>query len=147
MAEMRFDTTRSDEQRRRMQKCKDEGMCYLCERIARKEHIVKQNRHWYIIKNDFPYEGTVHHYLIIPKRHIVNLDDLNSREESWFFNIHWWLKRELGVTGFSMFVRSGDMQYTHASLDHVHFQFIVGTKKKTGSEKIKVTLGYKEKPR
>ena len=59
-----------------------------------------------------------------------------------------WLQTHLGVSGFSFFVRSGDMKYTGATLDHLHFHFLVGGPKPencTLQDNILVTLGHKKK--
>jgi diadenosine tetraphosphate (Ap4A) HIT family hydrolase len=146
MAEMRFDTIRCDEQRRRMERCRENGTCYLCERLSNQDSITHEMEYWFVMKNDFPYDGTVHHYLIVSKNHVTQMEEISAEAGSEFFKIVKWLKQHLqNVTGFSIFVRSGDMNYTHASLDHLHFQFLVGTKKTEEVEKIKVTLGYKNK--
>jgi diadenosine tetraphosphate (Ap4A) HIT family hydrolase len=144
---MRFDTARNKEQTRRMRECQKNNICYLCNRIATKSLITHEGKYWFIIENDFPYEGSVHHYLIISKRHTTRTTDLSKDE--WLEKIKMlkWLEKYLGVNGFSEFSRNGDMMYTHASLDHLHFHFLVGDKKQNNSEKIKVTLGYKKMPR
>ncbi len=144
MSTMRFDTIRNEEQMRRMKKCEEEGVCYLCTRLNTHADIIYSGNYWFIMKNDFPYEGSRYHYLIISKRHVTRMTELSDEEWSEKIKMIQWLEKHLQTPGFSEFSRNGNMMYTHASLDHLHFHFLVGSEKREDSEKIKVTLGYKE---
>ncbi len=149
MAQMNLSIARDAEQLRRMKKHQQEGTCHFCPE-GFKEHtapIIKEGKYWFITANDNPYPGTVHHYLIVSKRHITRETEL-SREE-WLEKLEMlqWLENHLHPEGFSEFSRNGDLAHTHASLDHLHFHFLVGVKgENTGTEKIKVTLAYKKSP-
>lgn len=151
MADMRLDNARTPEQVERMQKLKEAGACFFCDDnyvTFGAMPAIFETTHWYVKKNDFPYKGAVHHYLIVPKQHIKRIIDL--RIDAWL-ELHiicWKLTNDLRVTGESIFVRSGDMLYTGATLDHMHFHFLVGGPKQEGGsleDNILVTLGHQLK--
>jgi diadenosine tetraphosphate (Ap4A) HIT family hydrolase len=94
-----------------------------------------------------PYSGTKHHYLIVILRHITRISDMTTAELTSFARAVNFLEKELGVDGYSIFVRSGNMKITGATLDHIHFHFVVGEEKKdTGHEMIFAPVGYKTTP-
>lgn len=147
MAEMDFGNARDPEQIRRMEELKIKGECHFCGDAPKKHTapIIYENPHWFVTANDFPYKGSVHHYLIVSRQHVTQVDHLSV--ESWLElpNAIKWLKNHLGVDGFSIFVRSGKMSVTGATLDHVHWHLIVGEEKSDKTEWLTVTLGYKNR--
>ncbi len=151
MSQVNMSNSRDPEQRRRMQKLIDAGICYFCRGGSEEEQTLPTTIHetewWYVCPNNFPYLGSVHHYLLVPKRHMKRASELDTREIVELFELLAWLEDHLGVTGYSMFARSGDMEYTGATLDHLHFHFLVGEKKTedmTAENRLLVTLGWKK---
>ena len=149
MANMRLDNARDAEQIRRMEVLASRGDCHFCgsdEEFVRKHTApkIRSGDHWFIVKNDFPYPGSVHHYLIVSMRHITRLEETKIGARLELFAAIAWLESHLKVTGESIFVRTGDMSYTGATLDHLHFHFLVGEKKTNETEWLTVTLGYKK---
>ena len=153
MAEMRMDNAREPEQLRRMQELAESGECHFClENFVRRypDKILHGGPDWYIVKNNFPYEGSVHHYLIVSKLHITKVNEVSYSGRMELFSSIVWLEKYLEVTGESIFVRSGDMDYTGATLDHLHFHFLVGVKKPNQEKDVPedviwAPLGYKKK--
>lgn len=151
-AEVRIDNARDPEQERRMRLLAETGQCHFCGDISGKHTapIIFQNLRWFVVANDFPYEGSVHHYLIVSKAHAKKISDLFLEAQVDLFEAIRWLEAHLNVTGYSMFVRSGDMSYTSATLDHLHIHFLVGVEKPNPGEKDKpetvifAPLGYKK---
>jgi diadenosine tetraphosphate (Ap4A) HIT family hydrolase len=145
MSNMNFDNAREEEQLRRMKEYASNNKCYLCNPTESKESIIKNGSYWFIMKNDFPYEGSIYHYLIVSNQHIISVDEIEQDAQLELFEMIKYLKNILKeVPGFTMFVRSGDLLYTGATIDHLHFHFLVADKKHNEeSEKLKVKLGYK----
>ncbi len=147
---MRNDNARQREQLERMKQLAEGGKCFFCRKnylAVRASPAVQQFRYWYIKKNDFPYLGSTHHYLIVYKKHITKPTRLNKTAWTEFPKTISWLEKYTEVSGYSVFVRSGDMRYTGATIDHLHFHFLVGgPKKRNGQIKdnILVTLGHKK---
>src|SRR5689334_18893361 len=62
------DAGRSDQQRAYMEELEAKGICIFCpEHVAeyQGQPVEFSGEHWYVTRNDFPYEGTVAHYLIV----------------------------------------------------------------------------------
>lgn len=149
MAEMRFDNARDPEQLRRMRAVAETGECYFCTGYTKNELAspIYVGLNWFVKRNDFPYPGSKHHYLIVIKDHITKITDLKTDEWLELQEIIKWLENQLSITGASYFIRSGDMAFTGATLDHLHCHLIVGEEKPaeaTPENWLQVTLGYKK---
>ncbi len=147
MAEMRFENARDPEQLRIMEELAKQGKCYFCLETfneLRPEKIIFGGPHWFVTENNFPNKGGVKQFLIVSKTHITKVTQLSHYAKLELFECIAWLERHLEVDGESIFVRSGNMDLTGATIDHLHFHFISGDKKSATTEKVKVTLGHKE---
>ncbi|MFZ2621463.1 MAG: HIT domain-containing protein [Minisyncoccia bacterium] len=153
MAKVKLDNSRHPEQRERMEELVRTGQCHFCRKGFEDRHkapIIHETDHWFVTANNFPYQGSVHHHLIVPKIHITRLRELGNEARIQLFDVQAWLEDYLGTTGSSTFVRSGDMDLTCATLDHLHFHLIVGERKVGDSpnqleDLILVPVGYKKK--
>ena len=148
MAEMRMENARDPEQLRRMQELAEKGECHFCIETYTKNYpdkILYGNAGWYVVQNDFVYSEGVHHYLIVSKTHLTKVTQLGHYAKLELFYAIEWLERHLNADGASIFVRSGDMARTGATLDHLHLHFLYGEKAGTDTEKVKVTLAYAKK--
>jgi ATP adenylyltransferase len=152
MSIMNIGNARDPEQARRMKALTEAGKCYFCrqgsaENKTLPEGIIREGHYWYIKANDFPVEGSIHHYLIVSIRHATEMTELAETEELELFQIMRWLQTHLDVNGFSFFVRNGDTRYTGATMDHLHCHFIVGGQRPenfTLTDALPVVLGYKK---
>ena len=151
MSEMNIGNARVPEQVRRMQILKEKGLCYFCKQGTKKDStlpvIIRNGKFWYIKKNDFKADDCLHHYLIVPHRHIVDITHITGDEAVELYGkMIPWLKEKLDVRGYSMFVRSGDMKFTGATLEHTHYHFLVGGEKPTNctlADAVPVILAYR----
>ena len=108
------------------------GTCHFCRKDFEKKHnspIIREGKHWFITPNDYPYKGSTHHYFIVSQKHITGFEKIPSEASSELIKMVAWLKKHLKVSGYSLFIRSGDLAYTGATLDHIHFHFLVGKRK------------------
>lgn len=144
MSEMNFRNARNPEQIRRMKALQAAGHCYFCKEGSIEEGtlpvIIHQGEYWYITQNDWPLDGSVHHYIIVPRRHILQTYFLTPEERAELGDMEWWLANTLKVPGYSMFVRSGEMNLTGATIDHCHYHFLVGGPKPPVPEGEKVPM-------
>lgn len=148
MIKMNFGNARDPEQLKRMRYLAKNKSCHFCKEAFLKTHtapVIYNGKYWFVTGNDFPYKGSKYHYLIVSKKHITNLGEITPKSQIELFKTINWLKKILKTKGESVFVRSGDMNYTGATLDHLHFHFLVGKKKDKNTEWLMVTLGYKNK--
>ncbi len=143
---------RDPEQARRMRALSEAGLCYFCKQGSVEDRTMPNSIHegeyWFVMQNDFPLEGSVHHYMMIPHRHVVNAHELTVEESLEFFKLVGWLVEKTGTTGYSMFVRSGDTRLTGATISHCHFHFIVGGPRPDGPSDMKnvvpVVIAFKK---
>ncbi len=143
---------RDPEQARRMKALSEAGLCYFCKHGNFEDRTLPTSIHegncWYVMRNDFPLDGSVHHYLIIPHRHVVNTHDLSVEESAELFSLVSWLASKLQTEGYSLFVRSGDTRLTGATITHIHFHFLVGGQRPDGPPDLKnvvpVVIAFKK---
>ena len=143
--------TREEKQREIMEHLAVTGGCFLCMDVI--SEIVKkypdvstgpihEGKYLFVKKNDFPYKGTRLHLLVVPKRHVMTLEDLFPEEFLEVQEMLAWINKTFDVQGASVFLRYGDMSYTGATLSHLHFHVLHGVAKHSTSESIRPKLGY-----
>ncbi|HEY2632466.1 MAG TPA: HIT family protein [Solirubrobacteraceae bacterium] len=118
---------RREDQLRRMEKLEHDGVCIFCpEHFAEfnREHIEIAGEHWYVVKNDFPYQGTRAHYLIVSRRHVRSFDELPDDAGAELWALKRELKQRLDPLAVATVERSGDMRYNGGSVAHLHVHFV-----------------------
>lgn len=143
---------RGGAQRSRMEQSEQNKVCIFCEQGLKEIHklpILQENKTFLVTDNAFPYKGTQHHVLIIPKQHISNILEIDT--ESWadLKQMIEWVVKERNLDGAALFLRFGDSKFTCGSLSHLHFQILVGDSHQDepteNREKLMVPLGWKSK--
>lgn len=129
-----------------LEKIVKEGMCPFCEEHLMNHHtepILHKGEHWLVTKNAWPYEGTKHHFLLISRTHIENIEDISS--DAWTeLHKHWGtLKKEHSFEGGTFFVRSGNIKMTGATVRHLHANIVVGKKRDDKTESVRTVIGFK----
>ena len=143
---LNFKHVRINKQREQMEQIKKDGVCPFCIEYLTKYHespIEKDGKWWILSKNDFPYNGTSIHYILIYKYHITQPHNIDSSAWVEFGEYISYLNKKYAEKGGALFMRFGDTDYTGASINHMHAQFIVGGPYNENADKIKVSLGYK----
>jgi diadenosine tetraphosphate (Ap4A) HIT family hydrolase len=140
---------RVSEQLEQMQKLRELGICPFCpEYLAayHREPILFQNEYWVVTKNDWPYEGSEIHLLLIHKRHIQSLKEISLEASVSLHSAFDWIMREFHIPGGAFVMRFGEMNYNGATVSHLHAHIVSGSEKNERSEPIKVKIGYKNNP-
>ncbi len=120
---------RDDLQRARMEQSEQKKVCIFCEEGLKEIHklpILQENKTFLVTDNAFPYPGTSHHVLIIPKQHILSILEINTESWSDLKEMIEWVVKERNIEGASLFLRFGNTKFTCSSLSHLHFQILVG---------------------
>jgi len=102
--------------------------CFFCrnlkEKRQRKNLILHQGQYVFVMMNKFPYNNG--HLMIVPKRHHLNLEDLNSDELKEFFELlktsTQVLKAALRPKGFNIGMNIG--KAGGAGEDHIHLHIV-----------------------
>ena len=111
-----------------MQRLQAEGICIFCAPAPAEEREGRapllSGRHWYVRENDFPYEGTTAHYLIVAKDHVATFDELPDAAGAELWEIRRWLKDRRPAPAFATVERSGDMRLNGGSVEHLHIHMV-----------------------
>jgi ATP adenylyltransferase len=118
-----LDAARSDEQRAYMERLEADGICIFCPDHQRMP-VEFAGEHWYVTRNDYPYAGTVAHYLIVPHAHVTSFDELPDAAGAELWAIKRRLKAELEPLALATVERSGDMRFNGGSVAHLHTHFV-----------------------
>jgi diadenosine tetraphosphate (Ap4A) HIT family hydrolase len=122
-----LEAARSSEQRLYMEGLAEAGICIFCpEHVAgqQREPIEHSGRHWYVKKNDYPYEGALAHYLIVSQAHVLSFDELPDEAGAELWAIKRALKSQLQPAAFATVERSGNMLYNGGSVAHLHVHLV-----------------------
>lgn len=107
---------------------KKEKGCIFCKKTKEKKDgenlILYRSRYAFVMMNKFPYNNG--HLMVVPKRHCIDLDQLNGKEsEDLFFLLRasiQVLKKSLQPHGFNIGVNIGAVG--GAGEEHVHFHIV-----------------------
>lgn len=144
---MTFKNARNEEQLKNMLEAKKLGVCPFCPKYFEKFHtapIIKQTKNWILSNNDYPYGGAKKHVLLVHKKHIENISQISKEASVELFSMASWFIKKEKISGGSFFIRFGDMQFTGATIAHLHAHIVVGEKQNKKTEKLKVPLGFKK---
>ncbi|MDO8183728.1 MAG: HIT domain-containing protein [bacterium] len=130
-----------------LKQIEQDGVCPLCPKYLSKYHqkpIIKTGKYWLLTENQNPYEGLKYHFLVIHKKHKVNLTDLKSTDFSDLLNLFSWATKKYKLPAGSILLRFGDGHYNGASVNHLHAHLMTGGPYKKGKKKIKIKVAYQK---
>lgn len=137
-----LDAARSEQQRRYMETLAASSICVLCpENVAteQREPIEHLGKHWYVKLNDYPYEGTLAHYLVVAKAHVVSFDELPDEAGAELWSIKRSLKSRLAPLAIATVERSGNMLYNGGSIAHLHIHLVALGKAPSATVRFRVS--------
>lgn len=79
---------------------------------------------WAITRSGWPYENTEHHFLIIGDKHITTDIAMTIGDGEAVRLLTKWAVERFNLKGWGRISRSGDTDYTGATVQHLHFHFI-----------------------
>ncbi|HEV3047229.1 MAG TPA: HIT family protein [Solirubrobacteraceae bacterium] len=137
-----LEAARSEEQRRYMEGLAAAGVCIFCpQHVAdrQREPIEHSGEHWYVKKNDYPYEGASAHYLIVAQRHVVSFEELPDEAGAELWAIKRMLAKRLGAAALASVERSGDMLYNGGSVAHLHVHLVALARRPAATVRFRVS--------
>lgn len=143
-----IENARLDEQRTVMREIVDAGHCPFCLENLRKYHkepILKDGQFWILTKNQWPYDFTKHHLLLIYKEHVTDLQDLDPESGKELLEFLQWAQREYKVPGGGWAMRFGDTDYSAGTVAHIHVQFIMPNREHPEFEPVRIKIGKDKK--
>lgn len=114
---------RHDAQRRVMEAIVDDNVCPFCIDNLKRYHqqpILYEGTHWLVTTNQWPYEHTKHHFLLIATQHVETVTDLPVGAFEELGAMVGKLIREYGLSYGALGMRFGDVRYSGASVNHLH---------------------------
>jgi len=122
----------SDFQKGVMEQIEKDNVCPFCIEHFLKYHtkpIIKDGTHWILTENFEPYEGTLHHLLLVHKEHIESFEELVEEARDEFFKMWEYAKEKYNIEGATILMRWGDTNRTGGTVAHLHAQLISGGEK------------------
>lgn len=119
---------RSQAQYDEMVRLEAAGVCLFCTKGLQesRKSILGANTWWTLVHNDYPYAGTLHHFLLIPSRHILEMTDLYPEEFAGMAPLIEFAKSKYQFEYYGIGARNGDPAYTGGTIKHLHLHLIVG---------------------
>ena len=122
-----LEAARRADQRAYMEDLEAQGICVFCPEHVEHYHrepIEHTGAHWYLTRNDYPYEGSAAHYLIVSRRHVASFVELPDEAGAELWAIRRELARRLKPLALATVERSGDMRYNGGSVAHLHVHLV-----------------------
>lgn len=119
---------RGPEMTARYEQIAEEGYDPFDPEVFKEEHgrpIIFENRHWILTTNQYPYEKTKFHYLVVCKDFVTKASEMTSKMWSSVGEIISFVEEKHEVDGHTLFMRMGNTKKTGASVVRLHFHIIV----------------------
>lgn len=136
------------EQEKQMVWLQKHNICPFCRKYFEAHHkapILWEKKFWLVTMNDYPYEGSVNHFLIVHRMHKTSLSDISKKAAEELGEALHWIEKKYKLPGGTFAMRFGDIHYTGATIAHLHAHVIVGIKQSKNGEKIKFKAGFQKK--
>lgn len=129
MSDYNFNTARVEAQREKMERLHRENICAFCPEHFDEFHdnpIELKTKYWVVTKNDYPYEHTSLHLLIIPTEHATTVSELSEAARAEYLDVVSQVEKKFKLTTYGVAMRSGDFRYNGGSVKHIHAHILVG---------------------
>lgn len=136
-------TARTPDQLDRMNGLEARGVCAFCREHIETEMdqpIEHETAHWIVKKNDYPYDGATLHLLLIPHSHVRSLGQLSTEARADLMETIAACETWYDLNHYAVGIRSGDMQRTGGSVDHLHAHIVVGDTDDPGHEPVRFKM-------
>ena len=139
-----LDNARKDDQKQVMKDIIAAGHCPFCQDNLKKYHkqeILKDGKYWILTFNQWPYDHTKLHLLLILKQHAEKLSQLDPEAGKEMIEFLAWVEQKYQVPGGGICLRFGDTNYSAGTVKHLHVQFIVPKIENQNFEPVKFKIG------
>jgi ATP adenylyltransferase len=139
---------RYDDQREVMKEIVDAAHCPFCSENLKRYHkqpIVAEGEYWLVTPNQWPYNHTRVHLLLILKEHAESLEELPMQAGAELVSLSAELCKKYNVKGGGLALRFGDTNYSAGTVKHLHVQFIIPDIESPDFEPVRVKIGTLQK--
>jgi diadenosine tetraphosphate (Ap4A) HIT family hydrolase len=141
-----LNNARLEEQTKVMEDIAKAEHCPFCIENLKKYHkkpILKEGKYWLLTENQWPYENTKKHFLIIYKEHANKLSEIENEAFAELIEIAKEVEEKEQIKGGGLSMRFGDTDYSAGTVDHIHVQLIEPDIHKKDFEEVNIVLGRK----
>ncbi len=127
----------------KMKALSEAGICAFCPEHFEEYHdslIEFATEHWTVSKNDYPYEGTKLHLLLVPREHALMLGELSAAARADLAEVLVEIERRWGLESYAVGMRVGDPKRNGGSVDHIHAHVVVGRTDEAGHEPVRFKM-------
>ncbi|MFZ5377019.1 MAG: hypothetical protein ACOZAN_05165 [Patescibacteria group bacterium] len=143
-----IDNSHQEDQRQVMVEIAQEAHCPFCaENLSKyhKEPILREGKYWLLTKNQWPYDHTKHHLLLIHKEHLESFAKLQPEAGKEFFEMLAWAENEFKMPGGGVGMRFGDSVYSAGTVAHLHAQLLEPDVESPDYEPVRFKIGKSKK--
>lgn len=121
---------RSADQVDKMRSIEGRGICFMCNEHVQEFYdesgdLLHAGEFVNLVRNQFPYEQAALHYLLIPKRHVTTLAELDIPEFQEMLEIAQAVEQNENLQGGGLAMRFGNPELTGATVSHLHMHLLV----------------------
>lgn len=142
-----LDNARLKEQKSVMQRILKQKICPFCTENFRKFHkepILKDTKSWVLTTNQWPYKNTKIHLLVIHKKHIERVEEMDKTAGEELIGLIQWAEKEYSIRGGGVAMRFGDIRVNGGTIAHLHVQIAsakITESDDPGYKKVKFRIG------
>src|SRR5699024_1959669 len=110
---------RHPEQAEQMRELEADRICIFCPgRVDEPDdpQVILRERDWVVRHNAYPYRNTRLHLLIVPRRHVTDLLDLDDTELAGFWSVGRSLRTAYELDFYGLGARCGSCRYTGGTI-------------------------------
>lgn len=142
------ENARHEAQHQQMVDLAARGVCAFCPEHLGNEHrepIEFKTDYWAVTKNDYPYDDTHLHLLLIPSEHVNTLSKLSAEALHDLVDTIVKVEKKWDLGHYAFAMRSGDTRYTGGTVDHLHAHIIVGDVHNPAHEPVRFKISSRPK--
>lgn len=119
---------REPEQIKVMEEIAAGGYCPFCPEHFLKNHkkpIIKETEHWMLTENQWPYDHTSLHLMVVLKYHEEDFQNLSPQAAHEYMDLMQWAAKEYKMEGGMFGMRTGKSELSSSTVTHLHGQLVV----------------------
>lgn len=143
-----YSGARVDAQLQRMKNLQSREVCAFCPQNITQETtspIIFETDNWIVKENDYPYERTSVHLLLIPKEHKTTISELSPKAQAEFMKVISEIEQKYSLISYALAMRSGDMRRNGGTVEHIHAHIIVGDTDDPNHEPVRFKVSSRPK--
>ncbi len=102
-----------------------QGKCPFCDIDPEVNKVIADNEYWRAWQSPYPEKNTKHHFIIVPKRHMIDTGELQPAEQMSLFRIMKFLREIYGYESCGVLIRDGDARLSAGTIEHLHIHVMV----------------------